>query len=283
MRAQTAASADGQFFLEATMMWWLACRHMDTHTLLLIVHYDGGRFSGWQRQREARTVQGEMEAVLTRITGNAVPVAGAGRTDSGVHATGQGASIRLPMRWTAPAIRRAMNALLPEDIWIAESHEMVPEFHARFSATGRRYSYLVGTDEAARSPFRRRFEWSVPYPLNEAALAEESEVLLGEHTFRAFAVARTAPVDDNHGCIIHDARWKTREGGWEFEIEANRFLHHMVRFLVGTIIDVAQGRRPRGTIARLLTAPDNLDTSSLAPARGLTLRRVLYPSALYLT
>lgn len=255
---------------------------MDTHTLLLVVQYDGGKFSGWQRQLEARTVQGEMEAVLARITGNSVPVAGAGRTDSGVHATGQGVSLRLPVRWSAAAVRRAMNALLPEDIWVAESYQMAPEFHARFSATGRRYSYLVGTDEASRSPFRRRFEWSVPYSLNSDALAEESAGLLGEHTFRAFAVARTAPVDDDHRCIIRDARWQAREGGWEFEIEANRFLHHMVRFLVGTIIDVAQGRRPRGTIARLLTASDNLDTSSLAPSRGLTLKRVYYPSTLYL-
>ncbi|MEP6763871.1 MAG: tRNA pseudouridine(38-40) synthase TruA [Gemmatimonadaceae bacterium] len=255
---------------------------MDTHTLLLIVQYDGGRFSGWQRQAETRTVQGEIESTLTRITGEAVPVAGAGRTDTGVHAIGQGASIKLPKRWTASAIRRALNALLPDDIWIAESHEMVPNFHARFSATARRYGYLVGTDEAAKSPFRRRYEWSVPYPINGEALVEESAVLLGEHTFRAFAVIRTAPIGDDHRCIIREARWTRHEGRWEFEIEANRFLHHMVRFLVGTLIDVGQGRRPRGTIARLLTAPDNLDTSSLAPSRGLTLRRVFYPSDLYL-
>ena len=255
---------------------------MDTHTLLLIVQYDGRGFSGWQRQVEARTVQGEIEAVLLRITGNPVPVAGAGRTDSGVHATGQGASIRLPVRWSTLEIRRALNALLPEDIWIAEAHEMAPEFHARFNATGRRYSYLVGTDEGSRSPFRFRYEWSVPYLLDGSALAEESQVLVGEHTFRAFAVARTAPASDDHRCIIREARWTTREGGWEFEIEANRFLHHMVRFLVGTIIDVAHGRRPRGTMTRLLTASDNLDTSSLAPAHGLSLRRVFYPSSLYL-
>lgn len=227
-------------------------------------------------------MQGEIERTLTRITGESIQVSGAGRTDSGVHAVGQGASIKVPRRWTAAAIRRALNALLPEDIWIAESHEMVEGFHARFSATARRYGYLVGTDEATKSPFRRRYEWSVPYPINGDALAEESAALLGEHTFRAFAVARTAPVGDDHRCNIREARWTRHEGSWEFEIEANRFLHHMVRFLVGTLIDVGQGRRPRGTLARLLTAPDNLDTSSLAPSRGLTLRRVYYPSDLYL-
>ena len=114
------------------------------------------------------------------------------------------------------------------------------------------------------------------------ALAAESEVLLGEHTFRAFAKAHTAPVDDDHRCIIQDARWTLRDGGWEFEIEANRFLHHMVRFLVGTMIDVGTGRRPRGTVARLLNAPDNIDTSSLAPPHALSLRHVRYPADLYL-
>ncbi|MEO7362649.1 MAG: tRNA pseudouridine(38-40) synthase TruA, partial [Gemmatimonadaceae bacterium] len=94
--------------------------------------------------------------------------------------------------------------------------------------------------------------------------------------------ARTAPAGDDHRCTVQDARWTPREGGWEFEIEANRFLHHMVRFLVGTMIDVGLGRRPQGTIARLLTAADNLDTSPIAPAHALTLRAVRYPEALYL-
>ncbi|MEP6833854.1 MAG: tRNA pseudouridine(38-40) synthase TruA, partial [Gemmatimonas sp.] len=254
-----------------------------THTLQLVTQYDGGRFSGWQRQLDARTVQGEMEAVLAQITGNHIAVAGAGRTDTGVHATGQVASIRVPARWTPEAIRRALNAMLPDDIWIADAHKMAPEFHARFSAMARRYSYLVGADEAARSPFRRRYEWAIRLPLDGEALAGETEALLGEHIFRGFAKARTAPAGDDHRCIIHEARWKPREGGWEFEIEANRFLHHMVRFLVGTMIDVGLGRRPRGTIARLLTATDNLDASSLAPAHALTLRAVRYPAQLYLS
>ena len=255
---------------------------MDTHTLQLVTQYDGGRFSGWQRQLDARTVQGEIEAVLEQITGHHIAVAGAGRTDSGVHATGQVASLKVPARWTPDTIRRALNAMLPDDVWIAEAHRMAPEFHARFSAMARRYSYLVGTDEAARSPFRRRYEWAIRRPLDAEALAGETEALLGEHIFRAFAKARTAPAGDDHRCNIQYARWKPREGGWEFEIEANRFLHHMVRFLVGTMIDVGLGRRPRGTIARLLTATDNLDTSSIAPSHALTLRAVRYPPELYL-
>jgi tRNA pseudouridine38-40 synthase len=254
---------------------------MDPQPILLVTQYDGGPFAGWQRQPDVRTVQGEMEAVLARLCGAPVVATGAGRTDAGVHAHGQGVGVRVPARWTAPALRRAMNALLPREIWIADAHQMAPHFHPRFSATARRYGYLVGTDEQARSPFRRRYEWAVPRPLDSEALHGEAASLLGEHTFRAFAVANTAPIDDHHRCVVQHAAWVPRDGGWVFEVAANRFLHHMVRFLVGTMIDVAQGRRPRGTIARLLVAPDNADTSSPAPAHGLSLREVTYPATCY--
>jgi tRNA pseudouridine38-40 synthase len=96
-------------------------------------------------------------------------------------------------------------------------------------------------------------------------------------------VAHTAPIDDHHRCVIQHAAWVPRDGGWVFEVAANRFLHHMVRFLVGTMIDVAQGRRPRGSIARLLVAPDNTETSPPAPAHGLSLREVVYPGSSYAT
>jgi tRNA pseudouridine38-40 synthase len=256
---------------------------MTPRSILLVTQYDGGRFAGWQRQPDARTVQGEIERVLGRVCNEPVPAVGAGRTDAGVHAHGQGVGVRVTDRWTPVSLRRALNALLPDDVWIAAAHEMQPEFHPRRSATARRYSYLVGTDEAARSPFRRRYEWALGRPLDPEALEREASALPGEHTFRAFAVARTAPVDDHHRCVIQDARWTARDGGWVFEVEANRFLHHMVRFLVGTMVEVAQGRRPRGTIARLLGLPHNRETSAPAPAEGLSLREVRYPRHLYLT
>ena len=256
-------------------------RAMDPRPILLVTQYDGGRFAGWQRQPVARTVQGEMESVLTRLNGAHVSAVGAGRTDAGVHAHGQGVGVRLPAKWTPERLRRAMNALLPDDIWVASAHRMVEAFHPRRSALERRYGYLVGTDEEARSPFRRRYEWAVRHPLDETALHGEAGSLVGEHTFRAFAVAHTAPIDDHHRCIIRHAAWVKRDGGWVFEVAANRFLHHMVRFLVGTMIEVAQGRRPRGTIARLLVAPDNAETSAPAPAQGLSLRQVVYPASCY--
>lgn len=254
---------------------------MDPRPILLVTQYDGGRFAGWQRQPDSRTVQGEMEAVLARLCAMPVPAVGAGRTDAGVHAHGQGVGVRVPLKWTPERLQRAMNALLPDDIWVAAAHRMTADFHPRRSALQRRYGYLVGTDDHARSPFRRRYEWAVSRPLDADALHAEAGCLLGEHTFRAFAVAHTAPIDDHHRCIIEHAAWVPRDGGWVFEVAANRFLHHMVRFLVGTMIDVAQGRRPRGTIARLLVAPDNADTSPPAPARGLSLRAVVYPASCY--
>jgi tRNA pseudouridine38-40 synthase len=254
---------------------------MDPRPILLVTQYDGGRFAGWQRQPVARTVQGEMEAVLARLCSAHIPAVGAGRTDAGVHAHGQGVGVRVPDQWTPERLRRAMNALLPNDIWVADASRMNPDFHPRRSAIARRYGYLVGTDEWAKSPFRRRTEWAVPKPLDAAALHGEAECLLGEHTFRAFAVAHTAPVDDHHRCMIQHAAWVPRDGGWTFEVSANRFLHHMVRFLVGTMIDVAQGRRPRGTIARLLVASNNAETSPPAPPHGLSLRQVLYPASCY--
>jgi tRNA pseudouridine38-40 synthase len=159
---------------------------------------------------------------------------------------------------------------------------MRDDFHARYSATARRYSYYVGTDEGAASPFRRRTEWSVTRPIDRAALAEGARLISGEHSFRAFAVRGTAPAADDHRCRVLDAAWHERQGGLVFEIEANRFLHHMVRFLVGTMMETAIGRRPAADLATLLAASDNDDVSAPAPAHALFLDRVRYPADLYL-
>ena len=223
-----------------------------------------------------------MEAVLARLCGETVSATGAGRTDAGVHAHGQGVGVQVATRWSPAGLRRAMNALLPPDIFVERAHRMTNDFHPRRSATSRAYGYLLGTDDGAFSPFRRRYEWAMRRPINSAALHEEAGVLLGEHEFRAFAVAHTAPIDDHHRCIVRRAAWVERDGGWVFEIEANRFLHHMVRFLVGTMVDVATGKRPPGTVARLLAATDNHGTSAPAPAHGLSLRAVRYPDTFFL-
>ena len=256
---------------------------MTARTVQLVLHYDGSAFAGWQRQPNQRTVQGELEDTLARLCASPTPAMGAGRTDAGVHARGQSVGVRVAAKWNPVELRRALNALLPRDIWVAAAHEMRPEFHARYSATARRYSYFVGTDEGAMSPFRRRTEWAYPRAIDGDRLAIAAATLVGDHCFVAFAVRGTAPPDDAHRCTIREAVWRDRAGGLAFEIEGNRFLHHMVRFLVGTMLDVASGRRDPETVSRLLGASDNEEVSPPAPAHALFLERVEYPCALYLT
>lgn len=255
---------------------------MAERTVQLVLHYDGARFSGWQRQPDQRTVQGVVEQALERLCGGPTPALGSGRTDAGVHARGQAVGVRLPERWDAPRVRRALNAILPGDVWVAAAHEMRPEFHARYSATSRRYSYYVGTDDEARSPFRKPYELPIDRPLDRESLDRTAALVKGDHCFRAFAVQGTAPEHDNHRCLVHAARWRDRPGGLAFEIEANRFLHHMVRFLVGTMIDIGTGQRPAEDLSALLDAPDNRDVSAPASAHALFLDHVAYPETLYL-
>jgi tRNA pseudouridine38-40 synthase len=252
-------------------------------TVQLVLQYDGAEFAGWQRQPAQRTVQGVLEEALTRLCGSPVAAMGAGRTDAGVHARGQAVGVRVPTKWEGAPLRRALNAVLPRDVWVAAAHDMRSEFHARYDATARRYSYYVGTDELTYSPFRRRWEWPVHNALDRAQLDAAATAIRGEHRFLAFAVRGTAPATDEHRCTIHHAAWRDRPGGLLFEIEANRFLHHMVRFLVGTMIDVAAGLRPPDSMTTLLGAADNQQTSAPAPANALFLDAVQYPRDLYLT
>jgi tRNA pseudouridine38-40 synthase len=255
---------------------------MPERTVQLVLHYDGARFSGWQRQPDQRTVQGVVEQALEQLCAGPIPALGAGRTDAGVHARGQAVGVRLPERWDAARIRRALNAVLPNDVWVAASFEMRPEFHARYSALSRRYSYYVGTDDEARSPFRRPHELPVDRPVDREMLDRAASMLEGDHCFRAFAVAGTAPAHDDHRCRVSVAHWRDRAGGVLFEIEANRFLHHMVRFLVGTMIEIATARRPLDDLGVLLEASDNHEVSPPAPPHALFLDRVTYPGELYL-
>ncbi|MDQ2665398.1 MAG: tRNA pseudouridine(38-40) synthase TruA [Gemmatimonadota bacterium] len=254
---------------------------MPTRTLQLVLHYDGTSFSGWQRQPDRRTVQGVLEETLARLCAGPITALGSGRTDAGVHARGQAVGVRVPERWTSTAMRRALNAVLPHDIWVAHAHDMREDFHARYSASSRRYSYYIGTEESVASPFRRTTEWALLKPFSRDALDAAAAKIVGEHCFRAFAVRGTAPVDDTHRCRIAAAEWRDRHGGLVFEIEANRFLHHMVRFLVGTMADVATGRRALSDLDALLMADTNDDVSAPAPAHALFLDVVRYPDELY--
>ena len=254
-------------------------RPMRERTVQLVVQYDGSRFAGWQRQPTAITVQGVIESVLERLFGRHVTLTGAGRTDAGVHARGQAAHVRVPETWHASGLRRALNSLLPPDIWIAQAQHVTDDFHARYSAISRRYTYQIGTDEESASPFRCRHEWRLPWLLpHESVLSDVATTLLGEHRFFGFAVRGTAPERDEHRCTVTYASWERCGGRLDFTVEANRFLHHMVRFLIGTMVDVAAGRRSVQSFSDLLGASDNRGVSPPAPSHGLFLERVGYPS-----
>lgn len=248
----------------------------------LVLHYDGAGFAGWQRQLDEPTVQAALEDTLAKLTQKRLTVIGAGRTDAGVHARGQAVGVRVPEKWRANQLRRALNATLPSAIWVAAAHEMSDDFHARYSAVARRYAYRVGLDEEARSPFRRRYEWAMERAVDVEILAASAAAIVGEHVFLAFAVKGTAPASDDHRCTVHSASWQPRAGGLTFEIEANRFLHHMVRYMVGTMVEAASGRRAPDSVARLLSETDNRNVSPPAPAHALFLEQVRYPPDLYI-
>jgi tRNA pseudouridine38-40 synthase len=252
-----------------------------SRTFLATLHFDGTGFVGWQRQPAGRSVQIEFERVLERLFDRPAVAHAAGRTDAGVHAVGLGVSFSAPASWNAVALRRALNALLPNDCWVESVHPMQPGFHARKSAISRRYRYDIGLDDAAASPFRRRFEWALGRPLDTPALRSAATLLLGEHDFRAFA-AKGAP-KPHHLCRLARAEWELRpEGrGVSFHVEADRFLHHMVRMLVGTMVDVGLERRPLADIEALLERGDNSETSPPAPPQGLYFVAATYPEALY--
>ncbi len=246
-------------------------------TFLATIQFDGTDFVGWQRQRVGRTVQDEVEAVLERLAGQAVRGHAAGRTDAGVHALGLGVSFALPDRWTPDALRRAMNALLPGDCFVADVRETRPGFQARRCAIERQYRYLIGSDPASRSPFRHPFEWALGKELDVDRLRAAAARIEGQHDFKAFSVRRS--VRPHTRCEVREARWTERSGGWgaSFEIRADRYLHHMVRMLVGTMVDVSLDRRPLEDIDHLLAGKPGVTTSPPAPAAGLYFVTAVYP------
>ena len=190
---------------------------------------------------------------------------------------GLGVSFTLPDRWTPDALGRALNALLPADCFATDVREARSGFHARKCATERRYQYLIGTDLLARSPFRRPFEWALGTTLELGPLVAAASRLVGVRDFKAFSVQRSPRPHTR--CEVRLAEWSRRSGGEgvRFEIRADRFLHHMVRMLVGTMVDVALTRRPLDDLDRLLARTPGARTSPPAPPEGLYFLTAVYP------
>jgi tRNA pseudouridine38-40 synthase len=244
----------------------------------LVLHYEGRNFYGWQSQINRRTVQGELSAILRRICGSiSRKLTAAGRTDRGVHATGQVASALIPDRFDTEELHRALNALAPPDLWV-ESVERVPDaFHPRYDARSRTYQYRVGVSSESRSPFRAPWCWPLGHALDREAMAAAARHIIGEHDFSAFA--KSGQPERGVICLVLASEWRhspKQDGILEFEITADRYLHHMVRYLVGSMVQIGRHLRPVDDIARLLTREPGLTTAPPAPAQGLFLTRVEY-------
>lgn len=248
---------------------------------LLTLQFDGTDFCGWQRQPEGQSVQGEVERVLSRLADRPIAAVAAGRTDAGVHALALPVSTLMPDRWEANSLLRALNGLLPSTIAVSQVQAVLPETDARRHALGRRYRYTVGTGPGARSPFRQRTEWPLGRSPQLALLQGAAQRILGEHDFRAFAaVGQPKP---HYRCHLREASWiASGPDQVQFTVSADRFLHHMVRFLVGTMVDIGIARRNPDDMARLLERTDNSETSPPAPAPGLTFLSAIYPPEIFL-
>ncbi|OZC03801.1 tRNA pseudouridine(38-40) synthase TruA [Rubricoccus marinus] len=244
----------------------------------LLIEYDGTEFSGWQTQPGARTVQGEIERALTVIMGSTPPFMGSGRTDAGVHARGQVAHVDTPEPVDAFRLRGSLNGLLPESVAVLGVEPAPEDFHARYSARQRTYHYHVATAPRALDRLWRTTLRSTPdvETMNEAAQA-----LLGTHEFSSFC--RTRSETTNRVCTVHHAQWvpEAREGDWRFEIQANRYVHGMVRAIVGTLLEIGRGRREADSIPDLLASGDRRLAGPAAPAHGLVLHRVEYDAPVF--
>lgn len=244
--------------------------------LKLTLQYDGTDYVGWQRQAEGVSVQGLLEDALGPIEGRQVTVNGAGRTDAGVHALGQIASVNLTASIDTVTLGRALNAVLPLDVRVLNVEEAPADFHARFSATGKIYEYRIVNGPVA-SPFVRRYVWHVIPRLNLDAVQTASMSLRGTHEFAAFQGTGTSVPSTER--TIRRLEWQAGSGPdipLVMEIEGDGFLRHMVRNIAGTLVEIGLGRWPPGDIVRILASRDRSRAGATAPPSGLFLARVLY-------
>ena len=238
------------------------------------LEYDGTDFLGFQRQAAGRTVQGEVEAALGRLGWTGRTIWGAGRTDTGVHASGQVIAFDLEWAHDDAALGRALNANLPKDVAAHEMAACDASFHPRYSARGRRYRYTF-YNQPERSPLAARYAWQVWPALNLEAVEAASASLLGRHDFASFG----ADPDEGTNTVrtVRRAAWATAPGGWlTFEIEAEAFLQRMVRSLAGALRKVGAGELSQAGFAALLAARDRSQCPPAAPPQGLCLVEVLY-------
>jgi tRNA pseudouridine38-40 synthase len=237
----------------------------------LVIEYDGSLFHGWQIQPGLRTVQDEIEKALHTILKQRVNLIGAGRTDAGVHALAQVANFETESSQGTGTIRKSLNGILPEDIIVHKAEEVDSNFNARYSAQSRIYEYKI---HRGRTALQRKLFWEVTYELNTVTLREATRDIEGEHDFTSFCLAESGK--ENNTCHVNQAIWEISGDEMIFRIEANRFLHNMVRSLVGTLIEVSRGYYSVSDFREIMEVKDRRKAGPTAPAHGLYLVEVKY-------
>jgi tRNA pseudouridine38-40 synthase len=242
-------------------------------TYRLVLAYDGTGFNGWQIQPQLPTVQGALLAAARALLGDEVRVIGASRTDAGVHALGQTASLVAGSALTAAAVQAALNGRLPREVRIVSATESATGFDARRAARGKRYLYLID-DGPVPAPLLRRYAWHVGGRLDVTAMRQALASLRGRHDFGAFCAAPGRAADPT--CDVRAVHVRRRKAVVAVALSADRFLHHMVRNVVGSAVEVGRGAEPPGWLAEVLRSRDRTRAGPTAPPQGLTLLRVLY-------
>lgn len=238
----------------------------------LTLEYDGTHFCGWQFQPDVRTVQEDMEKAIEKFLQQRIRITGAGRTDSGVHALGQVACFCTEKAYSLDTIQSALNLFLPPDIRVLQVEAVPISFNPRFAAIKRRYRYQIARK---RHAINRWYTWFCKYPLNFEAMKSASQVLVGEHDFSSFCKAN--PDVNHYRCKVESITWSESDDMICMEIVANRFLHNMVRIIIGTMVEVGRGLLSGDDVRRILEKKDRNSAGRTIPASGLFLVEVVYP------
>jgi len=245
----------------------------------IILAYDGHDFAGWQVQPDQPTIQGALVSAIEQLTGERTLPQGSGRTDAGVHALAQVASVEIASPIPVANLRKALNDLLPEAIRVLHVQEAPPDFHARKSAIAKTYEYRIYRGEIC-PPFLARYVCHHPFPLDEAQIAATASTVIGEHDFTSFAAVdpetRKEGLEVNNVRTIYSSTWQRRGEEFVYTVRGSGFLHHMVRNLVGTFLMIGKGNLTVGDFRRILEVRDRSAAAATAPASGLFLVSVEY-------
>lgn len=246
---------------------------MSMRNIKLTISYDGTNYSGWQLQKNGKTIQGEIEQAIEKVFGKKCRIFGTSRTDAGVHALAQVAHFKTHSTVPVEKICPALNAILPRDIAVVHAEEMPQKFHSQFDAKSKLYAYHI-LNSHHRDPFSQKHSWRIPYKLNIPLMRKEAAFLVGLHDFKSFQAS-----DKRERSSVRKIFYiniKKRKSSIVIDIEADGFLYNMVRNIVGTMVEVGRGYLPSGSISKILKNKDRTTAGPTAPAKGLFLIEVKY-------